>query len=111
MPYKQAPPPLPGPKRYPNLSCLAPGLEVAREAGKAKLLFLRLTEPARWKAAREAAAGDRLPALDSQQLFLGNNWAEAGVASQGTRASGILNKVKVQFGTVLYYQFKSHLFC
>lgn len=32
------------------------------------------------------------------------------MAGQGTRASGILNKVKVQFGRVLYFQFKSHLF-
>ena len=38
----------------------------------------------------------------------GNKWAERGVAGQGTWASGILNEVKVQFGTVLYYQFKAH---
>lgn len=32
------------------------------------------------------------------------------MAGQRTRASGILSKVRVQFGTVLYFQFKSHLF-
>lgn len=64
---------------------------------------------ARWKAAREAAAGDSLPDwLREQVATQGNNWAERGVAGQGTWASGILNKVKVQFGTALYYQFKSH---
>lgn len=103
-------PPPRGPKPYPNRSCLAPGPEVAREAGKAELFdFWRLTEPARWKAAREAAAGDKPACMGEQAATPGNNRAEAGVASQGTRASGTLNKVKVQFGTVLYYQFKSHL--
>jgi hypothetical protein len=33
--------------------------------------FLKLTGPARWKAAREAAAGDSLPALDSRELLQG----------------------------------------
>lgn len=98
-----------GRRLQPDHSCLIPGSEVARKAGKAELFDFQAfpSPPGGRQPERQKPVTACPTALDSySREQLGR---KGGVAGQGTWASGILNKVKVQFGTVLYYQFKSHL--
>lgn len=72
MPYKQAHPPGLSPNQTTLVLIQAQRWQEKLERQRKRFdCFLRLTGPARWKAAREAAAGDSLPALDSRQLLQG----------------------------------------
>lgn len=69
MPYKQAHPLWAlSPIQTTLVLLQAQGRQEKLERQRKLYDFLKLTGPARWKAAREAAAGDSLPALDSRQL-------------------------------------------
>lgn len=72
MPHKQAQRPGPEAPTKPLLSCSRPrGGQRKLGRQRKRFEFLRLTGPARWKVAREAAAGDSLPELDSRRLLQG----------------------------------------
>lgn len=102
MPCKQA---QPGWRPQPDRSCLALGSEVARKAGKAKLFEFQgfPSWPGGRQPGRQQPVTACPTALESRQLLTGTIGQKG-----GTWASGILSKVKVQFGTGLYYQFKVH---
>lgn len=107
MPCKQA---QPGCRPRPDRSCLALGSEVARKAGRARLSDSQGFPS--WPGGRQP--GRRQPAtacpaaLESRQLLRGTIGQKGGWGGQGTRARRMLSKVKVQFGTGLYYRFKVH---